>query len=385
MKNIYEDTLQFRGSWRDYQDRVLQNSQKYLADGKLHIVAAPGSGKTTLGIELLRRLGEPCLILSPSITIRQQWLERIMEGFLLPGREPEELLSNDLRHMKCITAITYQALYSAMKHYQGQLSDGDDESEEDERESEAVDFRDFDIFDAVKAAGIKTLSYDRLILNAGTDLYVSFDNKAVGTLMAKALKNAIPDGGDIFMIQGAEEDNNVKLVREGFEEELEGSNLNVVYQANCAGWLAEQAVEYLDEALQEFPDVKGIMCGNDDIASQVVRVLAEHRLAGKVQVVGQDGDLAACQRIVEGTQTMTAFKSVELQAKVAARYAVNMAKGEELERINSSINDGSEEIPFCKLQPIAVTSKNMDEIIIDAGFHSEEDVYLNVMKEQEEP
>ena len=56
MKNIYEDTLQFRGSWRDYQDRVLQNSQKYLADGKLHIVAAPGSGKTTLGIELLRRL-----------------------------------------------------------------------------------------------------------------------------------------------------------------------------------------------------------------------------------------------------------------------------------------------------------------------------------------
>ena len=160
MKNLYDNVLQFKGKWRDYQDRVLQNSQKYLADGKLHIVAAPGSGKTTLGIELLRRLGEPCLILSPSITIRQQWLERIMEGFLLPGREPEELLSNDLRHMKCITAITYQALYSAMKHYQGQLSDGDDEAEEDERESEAVDFRDFDIFDAVKAAGIKTICLD---------------------------------------------------------------------------------------------------------------------------------------------------------------------------------------------------------------------------------
>ena len=160
MKNRYDGILQFKGTWRDYQERVLSNSEKYLADGKLHIVAAPGSGKTTLGIELIRRLGEPCLILSPSITIRQQWLERIMEGFLLPGREPEELLSNDLRHMKCITAITYQALYSAMKHYQGQLSDGDDESEEDERESEAVDFRDFDIFDAVKAAGIKTICLD---------------------------------------------------------------------------------------------------------------------------------------------------------------------------------------------------------------------------------
>ena len=116
MKNIYEDTLQFRGTWRDYQDRVLSNADKYLADGKVHIVAAPGSGKTTLGIELIRRLGAPCLILSPGITIRQQWLERIVEGFLLPGRDPEELLSNDLKNMKTITAITYQALYSAMKH-----------------------------------------------------------------------------------------------------------------------------------------------------------------------------------------------------------------------------------------------------------------------------
>ena len=82
MKNIYDGILQFQGKWRTYQERVLENSRNYLLDGKLHIVAAPGSGKTTLGIELIRRLGAPCLILSPSITIRQQWLERITEGFL---------------------------------------------------------------------------------------------------------------------------------------------------------------------------------------------------------------------------------------------------------------------------------------------------------------
>lgn len=227
-------------------------------------------------------------------------------------------------------------------------------------------------------AGIPVISYDRLIRDAGTDLYVSFDNRAVGSLMAENLKAAIPSGGEIFMIQGPEEDNNVRLVREGFEEGLKGGNLEVVYKANCEGWLAEQAAEYLDEALEEYPDVKGIMCGNDDIASQVVRVLSENRMAGKVQVVGQDGDLAACQRIVEGTQTMTAFKSVEILAKAAAEYAVKMAKGEELDRVNSSISDGSKEIPFCMLQPIAVTKKNMDEIIIEGGFHSEEDVYLNV-------
>lgn len=236
------------------------------------------------------------------------------------------------------------------------------------------------VMNLASLAGIKTISYDRLILNADTDLYVSFNNKGVGELMGEALIESVPEGGEIFMIQGPEEDNNVQMVREGFEEKLENSNLQVVYRAGCDGWVAEQAVDYLEEALEQYPDVKGIMCGNDDIASQVVRVLSEHRLAGQVHVVGQDGDLAACQRIVEGTQTMTAFKSVETLAKATARYAVKMAKGEELERINSSINDGTNDIPFCMLQPVAVTKDNMDEIIIDGGVHSEEDVYLNVPK-----
>lgn len=161
MKNIYDDILQFRGKWRGYQERVLINSEKYLADDKLHIVAAPGSGKTTLGIELIRRQGSPCLILSPSITIRQQWLERIEDGFLLPGHEPDKLLSNDLKNMKAITAVTYQALYSAMKNYRGELDENDGESREEEPgEAESVDFRDFHIFDAVKAAGVQTICLD---------------------------------------------------------------------------------------------------------------------------------------------------------------------------------------------------------------------------------
>ena len=62
MNTGYEGILQFRGKWRDYQERVLLHAQQYLKDGKIHIVAAPGSGKTTLGIELIRRLGAPCLI-----------------------------------------------------------------------------------------------------------------------------------------------------------------------------------------------------------------------------------------------------------------------------------------------------------------------------------
>ena len=79
-KNVYDGLLSFQGKWRSYQERVLNESEIYLDDGKIHIVAAPGAGKTTLGIELIRRTGRPCLILSPRIVIRQQWLERIRDS-----------------------------------------------------------------------------------------------------------------------------------------------------------------------------------------------------------------------------------------------------------------------------------------------------------------
>ena len=163
MKNIYEGILGFKGTFRTYQARVLEHSGHYLADGKIHIVAAPGSGKTTLGIELIRRIGAPCLILSPSITIRQQWLERIREGFLPDGQEPEGLLSNDLSQMKAITSVTYQALYCAMKRETGRIGDEDDREEGPEEgidETEAVDFSDFDLQKAVKEAGVGTICLD---------------------------------------------------------------------------------------------------------------------------------------------------------------------------------------------------------------------------------
>ena len=238
-----------------------------------------------------------------------------------------------------------------------------------------------DVMKEAQARGIHTISYDRLVLGGGSDLYLSFDNREVGTLMARSLKEAIPEGGDIAMIQGASEDNNVSMVREGFLEEIEDSSLNIVYEANCAGWLSELGEEYAREALKEHPDIKGIMCGNDDIASAVIRVLSEERLAGDVAVVGQDGDLAACQRIMEGTQVMTAFKPVEDLARTAAEYAVALAGGAspgDLE-LTGTINDGTEDVDCLLLDPVAVHKDNMKEIIVDGGYHSLEDVNLNVI------
>lgn len=152
----YEGVLKFKGTWRSYQARVLENVGRYLADGKIHIVAAPGSGKTTLGIELIRRMNGNVLILAPSITIREQWVARIKEAFLCDGCKGEDYLSQDLKNPKAITVATYQALHSAMTRFQGTEKDG----EEDAATTVEVDYAGFDLVGTMQKADIKILCLD---------------------------------------------------------------------------------------------------------------------------------------------------------------------------------------------------------------------------------
>lgn len=255
------------------------------------------------------------------------------------------------------------------------------------------------VTDVVKKAeekGIKVISYDRLIKNANTDLYISFDNAQVGKDMASAMKHALPKGGKIFAINGSKADNNVVQVENAFMPEVKKSGIDIVYSNYCSGWSAKKAGEYAEEALEKYPDVDGIMCGNDDLASEVARVLSENRLSGKVALIGQDADLLACQRIVENTQNMTEFKRVEDLAKAAAYFAVKMARGQKYIDLSKSeneqknlktnskyiasktINDGKNEVPYYSLKPVMVTKNNIDKVIIDSGFHTKEEVYLNL-------
>jgi D-xylose transport system substrate-binding protein len=228
-----------------------------------------------------------------------------------------------------------------------------------------------------KDAGIKIVAYDRLLMKSNADLYISFDNEEVGRMMAETLTEQVPEGGNIITIFGPTTDNNVQQVEKGFNEIINENSLNVIYSVYAKGWLAEEAFQAVNDGLKISPKIGGVLCGNDNLASQAVRALSENRLAGKVVVTGQDADLAACQRIVEGTQTMTVYKPVAKLAKAAAEYAVKLAKGEKIEG-SAVIDDGSYEVPYVKLEPIAVTKDNIDEVIIDGGFHRKEEVYLNV-------
>lgn len=233
-----------------------------------------------------------------------------------------------------------------------------------------------DVIKKAKDAGVSVIAYDRLIKNADVDMYISFDNKKVGTMMGEEI--ASHSGTKrVIMICGAMADNNVSMVNEGFEYVMKTHNIEIIDKTYCEGWRAELGAEYVNKNLDMISKADAIMCGNDDIATNVIRTLSVYRKAGQIGVVGQDADLAACQHIVEGTQNITVFKPVEKLAAEAAKYAVDMAEGNSIE-VGQTINDGTYDVPYVALDPISVNKSNIDEIIIDSGFHSKEDVYLNI-------
>ena len=142
--------ITFRGSFRDYQRNLLHRLEDRLDENRLHIVTPPGSGKIVIGLELLRRIGDPCLILSTTETSRLQWFEGFTRHFLPDSHaaERETYLSSDLMQPSLLTSATYETLYSLVK--KGEASDG----------GKTVGLGDTDIIRLVQERGVRTVLLD---------------------------------------------------------------------------------------------------------------------------------------------------------------------------------------------------------------------------------
>jgi hypothetical protein len=124
------ESLRFRWPWRDYQARVLTALDAHLADARVHVVAAPGSGKTVLGIEIFRRLGHPAVVLSPTRTVRDQWVARLADFLPEGGTHPPSWASTSLDEPGHFTSITYQALHGREQAAQEEEEEGEDPADD---------------------------------------------------------------------------------------------------------------------------------------------------------------------------------------------------------------------------------------------------------------
>ena len=241
------------------------------------------------------------------------------------------------------------------------------------------------IVEAAKRQNVPVISYDRLIKNSEPDLYISFDNEKVGEMQAKYLVGKAPTGNYI-LIGGAQTDNNAKMFRDGqmkvLQPLIDKGDIKIVADQWARDWSPDEALKHTENALTiNNNNVVAVVASNDGTAGGSIQALNAQNLNGKVFVSGQDADLAALQRIVAGTQTMTVYKPVTKLAAKAAEAAIALAKKEKVET-NGKVNNGKMDVPSILLEPISVDKSNLDETVIKDGYQKREDVYKNAPTKQ---
>jgi D-xylose transport system substrate-binding protein len=230
-------------------------------------------------------------------------------------------------------------------------------------------------------AGIPVLAYDRLITDCDLDLYMTFDNVKVGELQARFLVERLPKEGRsrIVRIFGAKTDNNALLFKKGQDNVLmpliNTGKIDIVHEDWTQDWKPENAKKIANAAITKAGSTfDAILASNDGTAGGAIQALSEEGLAGKILVTGQDAELSACQRIVNGTQAMTIYKPLSQLAKQAAEAATKMARSKPVFTLGK-IDNGKTEVPSILLDVVVVTKDNMMGTVIKDGFHTAVEVY----------
>ena len=231
---------------------------------------------------------------------------------------------------------------------------------------------------SAKEANIPVISYDRLILNSPVSYYLTFDNVKVGEAQAQYVVDRLPKDrtARIVRIYGAPTDNNAKMFKQGQDNVLEplikAGKIQVVFEDWAIDWKPDVAKKIMNAAITKAgTNIDAVVVSNDGTAGGAIQALREEGLAGKIIVTGQDADLAACQRIQGGTQSMTVYKPLKNLATRAAEVAVAVVKGEKIET-TAEVDNGSMKVPSIFEKIIAVDKENLQSTVVADGFHSAE-------------
>ncbi len=232
---------------------------------------------------------------------------------------------------------------------------------------------------AAHKAGIKVISYDRLIRNCNLDYYVSTDNIRIGEQQADFLTRISPKGKYV-LIGGAVTDNNAHLLYLGqlniLQPLITKGDIEIVFQEFTQDWKEKEGYELMNKCLDQNNNlVDAVIASNDALASGVIRALEERDLAGKVLVAGQDADIKAIKQIVAGTQTMTIYKPIDAITSTAANLAIKLANGESPEIMNLTVNNGKKLVPSFLMESMVVHKDNIKMTVVSEGYLKEHDIY----------
>ena len=230
--------------------------------------------------------------------------------------------------------------------------------------------------EAAAAEGIPVVGYDRLIEDART-FYLTFDNIGVGRIIAESVMAAKPEG-NYAIIKGDPGDPNAAFLLEGMMavigQSVTDGKIKIVGEAFSDGWKPENAQKNMEQILTANNNaVDAVLAENDGMAGGVVAALAAQGLA--IPVGGQDGDLAALNRVARGSQTVSVWKDARALGKAAGEIASALAGGAALDAVPGAtkFSGGANgvEMNAILLDPTPITKDNLN-VVIDAGHISKE-------------
>jgi D-xylose transport system substrate-binding protein len=232
--------------------------------------------------------------------------------------------------------------------------------------------------------GIPVVGYDRLIENPNA-FYITFDNKEVGRMQARAVFAAKPSGNYAF-IKGSSADPNADFLFSGqmevLKDALAAGKIKNVGEAYTDGWLPANAQKNMEQILTKANNkVDAVVASNDGTAGGAIAALAAQGLAGSVPVSGQDGDHAALNRIALGTQTVSVWKDARELGKKAAQVALLLAGGAKMGDVPGAVkfSGGPKKVEMNSLflAPVPITKDNLG-VVIDAGWIKKDEVCQGV-------
>ena len=255
--------------------------------------------------------------------------------------------------------------------------------------------------EAARAAGVKVISYDRLITDTeAVDYYVTFDSVSVGKAQGQYLvDHATGTGNPLYLYAGAASDNNAFLFFEGAWSVLQPKIVDgtfVIKNSSEAVALQDKPTLTREEMGRIIGQVttnwdfnvaknlaesnltaataadKGdvfILAPNDGTARAIADAFAADTDVTSYVITGQDAEIASVQYIIDGKQSMTVLKDVRVLVADAIKAAVIFLEGGTPEA-TTTYNNGVIDVPAKPSEVISVDRTNLIEAIIDSGYYT---------------
>jgi D-xylose transport system substrate-binding protein len=261
--------------------------------------------------------------------------------------------------------------------------------------------------DKAVAAGVKVISYDRLIKTAKASAYLSFDNVEVGRQEALGVMTALGLPGSttwtkanpakVVLSGGSPTDNNAVLVRQGqmevIQPYIDSGVVTIVADQWVENWDAAKAEAMMENILTAQKNkIDAVVASNDGTALGELQAMAAQGLAGKVPISGQDATADGCNSIVRGEQTVSVFKDTRLLAPKAVDMIDALIKGQPVSGLTTfklSVLTGdkslSGDVQAAFLKVVQVTKANVYDVVVKSGFQSYDNVYRGIPADQLPP